>query len=349
MQITARELAHFLGGTLEGNPDITVSQPSKIEEGGPGTISFLGNPKYESYAYTTTASILLVGKDFKPKSPVAATLILMEDVYTAIARLLQQFGQQSKPAPGIADTAIISEEAAIGEQVSIGASAIIEAGAQVGDGAIIMGHAYIGNGAKIGPHSQIYPGARILDRCEVGRNCIIHANAVIGSDGFGFAPKEDRSYDKIVHVGNVVIEDEVEIGANTTVDRATMGSTIIREGAKLDNLIQVGHNVEIGSHTVIAAQSGIAGSTRIGQHCRIGGQVGFVGHIEIADGSQIQAQSGIASSIHEPGQAWFGYPVIPYRDYIRSHAIFKKLPELYKTISRLERELRALKAPEADQ
>lgn len=349
MQITARELAHFLGGTIEGDPDITVSQPSKIEEGGPGTISFLGNPKYEPYAYTTTASILLVSKDFKPKSPVAATLIRVEDVYTSISRLLQQFGQQSKPAPGIAATAIISEEAAIGEQVSIGASAIIEAGAQVGDGAIIMGHAYIGNGAKVGPHSQIYPGARILDRCEVGRNCIIHANAVIGSDGFGFAPSEDRSYDKIVHVGNVVIEDEVEIGANTTVDRATMGSTIIREGAKLDNLIQVGHNVEIGSHTVIAAQSGIAGSTKIGQHCRIGGQVGFVGHVEIADGSQIQAQSGIASSIREPGQAWFGYPAIPYRDYIRSHAIFKKLPELYKTISRLERELQALKAPEADQ
>ncbi|MEQ8703096.1 MAG: UDP-3-O-(3-hydroxymyristoyl)glucosamine N-acyltransferase [Phaeodactylibacter sp.] len=349
MQITARELAHFLGGTLEGNPDITVSQPSKIEEGGEGTISFLGNPKYESYAYTTTASVLLVSKDFEPKSPVSATLIRVDDVYASIARLLQQFGQQAKPAPGISDTAVISDEAMLGNQVSIGAAAIIEAGAQVGEGAIIMGQAYIGKGAKIGPNTLIYPGARILDRCEVGRNCIIHANAVIGSDGFGFAPKEDRSYDKIVHVGNVVIEDEVEIGANTTIDRATMGSTIIREGVKLDNLIQVGHNVEIGAHTVIAAQSGIAGSTKIGKYCRIGGQVGFAGHVEIADGSQIQAQSGIAGHIKEPNQAWFGSPIMPYRDFIRSHSVFKKLPELYKTISRLERELESLKPPKADQ
>jgi UDP-3-O-[3-hydroxymyristoyl] glucosamine N-acyltransferase len=273
----------------------------------------------------------------------------VDDVYASIARLLQQFGQQAKPAPGISETAVISNEAMLGNQVSIGAAVIVEAGAQVGEGAIIMAQAYIGKGAKIGPNTLIYPGARILDRCEVGRNCIIHANAVIGSDGFGFAPREDRSYDKIVHVGNVVIEDEVEIGANTTIDRATMGSTIIREGVKLDNLIQVGHNVEIGAHTVIAAQSGIAGSTKIGQYCRIGGQVGFAGHVEIADGSQIQAQSGIAGHIKEPNQAWFGSPIIPYRDFIRSHSVFKKLPELYKTISRMERELQSLKTPEADQ
>ncbi len=349
MQITARELAHFLDGTVEGDPDTTVNRPSKIEEGGPGTISFLGNSKYESYAYTTTASILLVSRDFEPHASIPATLVRVEDVYGAIAKLLQQFGQQSAPAPGIADTAVVSETADLSEDIFIGPSAVIEAGARIGRGAVIHAHTYIGKGARVGAHTQIYPGVRILNDCEVGQNCIIHSNTVIGSDGFGFAPQEDHSYEKIIHVGNVVIEDQVEIGANTTVDRATMGSTIIREGAKLDNLIQVGHNVEIGAHTVIAAQSGIAGSTKIGKYCRIGGQVGFAGHIEIADGSQIQAQSGIASSIHEPGQAWFGYPVIPYRDYIRSHAIFKKLPELYKTISRLERELQALKAPEADQ
>lgn len=344
MQITARELAQFLGGTVDGDPDVTVNRPSKIEEGGTGTISFLGNPKYEPYAYTTTASVLLVSQEFTPKAPITATLVRVVDVYAAIARLLQQFGQPVKPSPGIADTATVSEQATLGDQVSIGPYVVIEAGAQIGAGAVIQAQAYIGRDVKIGGNTLIYPGVRILDRCEVGQGCIIHANTVIGSDGFGFAPKEDRSYDKIVHVGNAVIEDRVEIGANTTIDRATMGSTIIREGVKLDNLIQVGHNVEIGAHTVIAAQTGIAGSTKIGKYCRIGGQVGFAGHVEIADGTQIQAQSGIAGSIKEPGQAWFGSPVIPYRDFIRSHSVFKQLPDLYKAIGRLERELQALKA-----
>lgn len=349
MQITARELAHFLGGVVEGNPEATVSRPSKIEEGGPGTISFLGNPKYESYAYTTTATVLLVSKDFSPKSTVEPTLVRVDDVYAAIAQLLQKFGQQARPAPGISDTAVISDNATLGDRVSIGPGVVIEEEARIADGVILKAQAFIGRGAKVGANTLVYPGARILDQCEIGQDCIIHANVVIGSDGFGFAPREDRSYDKITHVGNVIIEDRVEIGANTTIDRATMGNTIIREGVKLDNLIQVGHNVEIGAHTVIAAQSGIAGSTKIGKYCRIGGQVGFAGHVEIADGSQIQAQSGIAGSIKEPDQAWFGSPIIPYRDFIRSHSVFKKLPELYKTISRLERELQSLKAPETDQ
>lgn len=349
MQITARELAHFLGGTIEGDPEVTVNRPSKIEEGGAGTISFLGNSKYEPYAYTTTASVLLVSQDFTPKSTIAPTLVRVDDVYAAIAQLLQQFGQQDKPEPGIADTAVISEQATLGDQVHVGPYVVIEAGAKIADHTIIQPHAYIGKGAQIGARTLIYPGARILDHCQIGKDCILHANVVVGSDGFGFAPKEDRSYDKIIHVGNVIIEDKVEIGANTTIDRATMGSTIIREGAKLDNLIQVGHNVEIGAHTVVAAQAGIAGSTKIGRYCRIGGQVGFAGHINIADGTQIQAQSGIATNISEPNQAWFGSPAIAYRDYIRSYSVFKKLPELYKTISRLERELQALKPPETDQ
>ena len=348
MQITAKELAHFLGGTIEGDPNVTVSQPSKIEEGGPGTISFLGNPKYESYAYTTTASILLVNKDFTPKASISATLLRVDDVYASVAKLLQQFGQQTQQATGISETAVVSDSAVIGEQVTIGPGVIIGEGAQIEDGVVILAQAYIGKGVHVGANALIYPGVRILDQCQIGKNCIIHANVVIGSDGFGFAPKADRSYDKIVHVGNVIIEDQVEIGANTTIDRATMGSTIIREGAKLDNLLQIGHNVEVGAHTVIAAQAGVAGSTKIGKYCRIGGQVGFAGHVAIADGSQIQAQSGIASSIKEPDQAWFGSPIIPYRDFIRSHSVFKKLPDLYKSISRLERELQALKASEND-
>jgi len=340
MQLSARELAAFLGGTVEGNPEVKVSRPSKIEEGGAGTISFLGNLKYEEYAYTTTASILLIREDFTPRKPISATLIRVPDVYAAIATLLEQFGQKAEVEALISKQATVHDTVEMGQGVHIADYTIVAEGAVIGDSCLIMGQAYVGKNVRLGKNVLLYPGVKVMDGCEIGDNTVLHSNAVIGSDGFGFAPQEDGSYKKISHVGNVIIEQNVEVGANTTIDRGTMGATIIREGVKLDNLVQVGHNVEIGAHTVIAAQAGIAGSTKIGKYCRIGGQVGFAGHLQIADGTQIQAQSGIASSVKEPNLALFGSPAIGYKDYIRSHAVFKKLPELYKRLSQLEKELK---------
>lgn len=337
MQLSAKILAELLGGEIEGDPDVLVSSPSRIEEGGKGTISFLGNDKYEPYAYQTDASILLVSKTFKPKKPIKATLIRVDNVYESIAVLLERFGQSTETSGGVAENATVDPKAEIGTGVQIGPGAVVEAGAVIGNGSRIGAQVYVGTNVKIGRDVQLHPGVRILKDCVIGDRCIINPNAVIGSDGFGFAPKTDGQYQKIVHVGNVVLESDVEIGSNTTIDRATMGSTIIRQGVKLDNLIQIGHNVEIGAHTVIAAQSGIAGSTKIGRHCRIGGQVGIVGHITIADGTQIQAQSGIAQSVKTPKTYLFGTPAIGYKDFIRSFAIFKKLPDLYRRLNQLER------------
>lgn len=339
MQLSARELAAFLSGTVDGDPEVVVVRPSKIEEGGEGTISFFGNPKYEDYVYQSTASILLVDKNFHPRQPIQPTLIRVEDVYASIAKLLDKFGQVSPGAngSGIPADASVHSSVRLGENISIGHFAVIEENTNIGAHTRIGAQVYIGPGTEIGEHTIIFPGVRILAGAKIGNHCIIHANVVIGADGFGFAPEKDGSYRKITHVGNVIIEDRVEIGANTTIDRATMGSTIIRKGAKLDNLIQVGHNVEIGEHTVIAAQTGIAGSTKIGSYCRIGGQVGFVGHITIADGVQIQAQSGIASAIKQPQSAWFGSPAIGYKEYLKSFAVFKQLPELLKRLTDLEK------------
>ncbi|NBC09808.1 MAG: UDP-3-O-(3-hydroxymyristoyl)glucosamine N-acyltransferase [Bacteroidetes bacterium] len=345
MQLSAKKIAALLDGTVEGDPDVKVDRPSKIEEGGEGSISFLGNPKYEEYAYSTTASALLVARDFKPKKPVQATLVRVDNVYGAIAQLLERFGEAYERQPGISGNAAVAKEAQLGEGVTVGAFSSIGAGSTIGAHSIIHDQVYIGRDVTIGAHAILYPGVRILDRCQVGDHCILHSNVVVGSDGFGFTPQEDGSYKKVIHVGNVILEDHVEIGAQSAIDRGTMGSTIIREGVKMDNLIQVGHNVEIGAHTVIAAQTGIAGSTKIGKHCRIGGQVGFVGHLEIADGTQIQAQSGIASDVKEPNQALFGYPAFAYRDFVRSHAVFKRLPELYKKLSALEKAIRPPSKP----
>ncbi len=340
MQLSARAIAQILGGSVEGDPEVLVNRPGKIEEGGEGVLTFLGNPKYEAFAYTTTASILLVSRQFEPRQPIAATLIRVDDVYQAMTTLLEQFGERALKPIGISDQASVHPAATIASDVSIEAFAVVEANARIGAGSRIGAQAYIGENVEIGLNTLIYSGVRILHNCKIGDNCILHANAVIGSDGFGFAPQPDGRYRKITHTGNVIIENDVEIGANTTIDRATIGSTIIRQGVKLDNLVHVAHNVEIGEHTVIAAQTGIAGSTRIGKNCRIGGQVGFAGHVQIADGSQIQAQSGIASNIKEPNQAWFGYPAIPYNNYVRSFTIFKKLPELYKLLLDIDKRTR---------
>lgn len=342
MQVKAKELALMLNGQVEGDPEVAVSSPSKIEEGGPGTISFLGNLKYEPYLYTTTASVVLVGQDFEPKEKVQATLIKVENVYSAIALLLEKFQQSSDAPLHISDRASVHEAAILGDNISIGDFAIVEAGASIGSQTRIAAQVYIGRRAKIGSHVIIYPGARILDDCVLGDHCIIHSNVVIGSDGFGFAPQEDGSYRKIAQIGNVVLEDHVEVGANTCIDRATMGSTIIRSGVKLDNLIQIAHNVEIKSNTVIAAQTGIAGSTKIGASCMIGGQVGFVGHISVADSTSIQAQTGVASSIKESGQAWFGTPAIKWKDYLKSYGVFKRLTQLDKELSQLSKKVAGL-------
>lgn len=343
MQLSAKELAALLEGSIEGNPDVLVNRPGKIEEGQAGEITFLGNDKYEPFIYTTQASVVLVNKDFSPRQAIQATLIRVENVYAALAFLLDKFGAQTAArtaGEGISPQASIHPEAQIGQGVSIGPFAVVEAGAAIGDGAKIGAQVFVGQGAAVGEGSVLYPGVRILHDCRVGARCILHANAVVGSDGFGFAPQPDGTYKKIAQIGNVVIEDDVEIGAGTTIDRASLGSTILRKGVKLDNLIQVAHNVEIGENTVIAAQVGIAGSTKIGRNCRIAGQVGFIGHVTIADNTSIQAQSGVAQNVTESGTIICGYPAFAYRDYIRSHAVFKRLPELDKKIKQLEDKLK---------
>lgn len=337
MQLSAKALAAILNGTTEGDPSVEVNRPSKIEEGGEGSISFLGNPKYEEYAYQSTASILLVPNDFQPRQPIKPTLIRVANVYEAVALLLERFGADKTANSGISDKAWVHPDARLGQELSVGAFSVIEEGSSIGNKSLIASQVYIGRKVSIGSNCRIYPGARILDDTQIGDHCIIHANVVIGGDGFGFAPNAAGEYQKITHVGNVIIEDHVEIGAGTTIDRATMGSTIIRRGVKLDNLIQIAHNVEIGENTVIAAQAGIAGSTKIGKSCRIGGQVGFAGHLVIADGTQIQAQSGIASSVKTPNQRLFGSPAIDYQDFLRSHIVFKQLPDLFKRLARLEK------------
>lgn len=340
MQVTAAQLCQILNGEIIGNPEIMVDRPGKIEEAGPGEVTFLANPKYESFAYTTNASVILVSKDFSPKHPIKATMIRVEDVYASITFLLNEFGGKVEAMEGVSTNSYIHESATIGEGVSMGHFAVVEEGAEIGEGTVIFPQVYIGKNAKIGSNCILYPGVKIQKDCILGNRCILNSNVVIGSDGFGFAPKEDGTYQKIAQTGNVVLEDDVEIGANSSIDRATMGSTIIRKGAKLDNLIMVAHNVEIGENTVVAAQAGFAGSSKIGKGCMIGGQAGFVGHIQVANGAKIQAQSGVNKNITEENSAWYGSPILPYKDYLRSYAAFRKLPDLMKRIHELEKKLK---------
>jgi len=342
MEISAGELCQLLNGTIEGDSSVMVNQPSKIEEGGIGTITFLANPKYEAFAYTTTASVLLVNQEFKPTKPISATLIRVEDVYASIALLLEKFGEASKVNHlGISKDASIHSSAKMGSEVSIGNFSVVSEGVDIGNNTIIHSQVFLGEKVKVGENVTIYPGVKIYHSCEIGDNCIIHSNAVIGADGFGFAP-QNGVYKKIPQIGNVVLESDVEIGASTTIDRATLGSTMIRQGVKIDNLVQVGHNVEIGKNTAIAAQVGIAGSAKIGKNCMVAGQVGFVGHIKVADGTKIQAQSGVATNIKKEGTAIGGTPAYSYLDYIKSLMVFKKLPGLYKKIHVLEKKLQQL-------
>jgi UDP-3-O-[3-hydroxymyristoyl] glucosamine N-acyltransferase len=338
MEFTAKQIATFLSGDIEGNPDVLVSNLSKIEEGTPGTLTFLANPKYTPFLYTTCASVVLVNADFVPEQPVAATLIRVADAYGSLAKLLTLVSQAKTAKKGIHPRACIADSAKLGQDLYVGALAYIGVNTTIGDGTQIHPQAYIGDGVRIGAHCIVYAGVKICDDCVIGDHCILQPGAVIGADGFGFAPQNAGNYEKIPQIGNVVLEDYVEIGANTTIDRATMGSTVVHRGVKLDNLIQVAHNVEVGSHTVIAAQTGIAGSTKIGANCMIGGQVGFAGHLHVADGAQIGAQSGITNSVLDVSNPLFGTPAMNHKKFARSFAVFKQLPELSAEVSRLRKE-----------
>lgn len=343
MHITAAALAQLIDATVEGDSEAVITGPARIEEAGPGQITFLANPAYEQHLYASKATAVLVSQDFQPRFPVAATLLRVDNVYETVSSLLKvyQEDEASKTPRQVSQHACVADTARLGERVRVGKFTVVGEGAQIGAGTVVLDQVFIGPNVRIGDNCLIHPGARILRDCVVGNNCILHANVVIGADGFGFLPDGEGNYQKVPQVGNVVIEEDVEIGSNTTIDRATMGATLIRRGVKLDNLIQIGHNVEIGANTVMAAQAGVAGSTKIGANCRIGGQVGFAGHLTIADGTNLQAQSGVARHIREPNQALGGSPAFGYRDWIKSSILHTRLPELYKRLAKLEKHLEA--------
>ncbi|HBG57671.1 UDP-3-O-(3-hydroxymyristoyl)glucosamine N-acyltransferase [Proteiniphilum sp. UBA1028] len=341
MKFSAKQIADFLKGELIGNPDVTVSSFSKIEEGRPGTLTFLGNPKYTAYIYQTRADIVLVNHDFEPDKPIEATLIKVQNAYAALASLMEMVNSNKPQKSGTEEMSFVSATAVMGENVYVGTFAYIGEHARVGDNSKIYPNSFVGDNVQIGKNCIIYPGVKIYSECVIGDNCIIHAGAVIGADGFGFSKEEER-YHKIPQMGNVLIEDDVEIGANTTIDRAVMGSTIIRRGVKLDNLIQIAHNCEIGENTVMAAQVGIAGSAKIGESCVLGGQVGIGGHITIGKESQIGAQSGIISNTKERSEI-IGSPAYPVKKFFKSSVIIPKLPDMYRQLNALEKEIAELK------
>ena len=324
MEFKAKELAEILGGTVEGNPETTVTTFARIESGKPGAICFFANPKYEHYVYTCKADIIIVNKDFEPKEPVSATLLRVDDSYAAVASLLDYVTAKKRSYKRYRGSrSRIRWSSKLGRKVYVGDFAYIGRNAQVGDYTKIYEHAYIGDDVKIGSHCIIYPGVKIYPGMEIGNNVIIHSNAVIGADGFGFAPLEDGTWKKIEHTGNVIIEDDVEIGANACVDKSQMGSTIVRKGSKIDDLCVIAHNVEVGANTVMAAQTGIAGSTKLGEHCILAGQVGIAGHITIADNTTIGAKSGVLGKVRESGQVLMGTPAFPLKEFLRSYAVFK--------------------------
>ncbi|OJV38081.1 MAG: UDP-3-O-(3-hydroxymyristoyl)glucosamine N-acyltransferase [Bacteroidia bacterium 43-41] len=341
MTFTAQQIADFLKGEIVGNPAVEVDNFAKIEEGKPRTIAFLSNPKYTHYIYETKADIVLVNHDFIPEKAISATLIKVPDAYAALASLLDMVNSITPPKTGIEEMSFVSPTATLGDNVYVGAFAYIGEKVQVGNNVKIHPQTYIGEHVKIGNNVILYAGVKIYHGCEIGDNCILHSGAVIGADGFGFS-KQEGTYHKIQQMGNVVLENDVEVGANTTIDRAVMGSTIIRRGVKLDNLIQVAHNCEIGENTVMAAQVGIAGSAKIGESCVFGGQVGIGGHITIGSRTQIGAQSGIISNTPEDSEL-MGSPAYPIKNYFKSSIIIPKLPDLYRQINALEREINELK------
>jgi UDP-3-O-[3-hydroxymyristoyl] glucosamine N-acyltransferase len=344
MQFSAAQIALMAGGTTEGDAAVTVSSFGKIEEAQAGQLAFLANPKYEEFLYTTGASIVIVNESLELKQPVGATLIRVPDAYSAFAALLDKYQQlQTQQLSGIQEPSFVHPSATTGEGVFIGAFAYLGENTSVGKGSKIFPQVFLGNNVKVGDNTIIHPGVKIYHDCIIGSNVIIHAGTVIGADGFGFAPQADGTFKKVPQIGNVVIEDNVEIGANTAIDRATIGSTLIKSGAKLDNLLQIAHNVEVGNYSVIAAQAGVSGSTKIGNGVMIGGQAGIVGHLQIADGSKINAQSGVSKSIKTPNTAVTGSPAYDYTAALRSQALSRSLPELEKRVKELERMVREMK------
>jgi UDP-3-O-[3-hydroxymyristoyl] glucosamine N-acyltransferase len=336
MQFSAAQIAMLVNGKIEGDANASVNSFGKIEEAKSGQLAFLANPKYEDYLYTTGASIIIINGAQSLKQSIKATLIRVPDAYTAFATLLSKYQEMmTQQMVGVQQPSYIAKTASLGENIFVGAFAYIGENVKVGNNTKIFPNAFLGDNAKVGDNSIIHPGVKIYHDCVIGNHVAVHAGTVIGSDGFGFAPQPDGSFKKVPQIGNVVVEDYVEIGANATIDRATIGSTIIRSGAKLDNLIQIAHNVEIGNSSVIAAQAGISGSTKLGKGVMVGGQAGIVGHVQIGDGAKINAQSGVSKSI-EPGKAVTGSPAHDYTAALRSQAITRKLPELEKRIKELE-------------
>ena len=338
MQFTAQQIALIVSGTIEGNPDTTVSSFGKIEEATAGQLSFLANPKYNDYLYTTKASLIIVSESLQLQKNITATLIRVKDAYTAFATLLTTYqnlkAQQKK---GIETPSHIASTATLGDDIYIGAFAYVGEKVTIGNNTKIFPGAYIAENVSIGNNTTIHAGVKIYEDCVIGNDVIIHAGTVIGSDGFGFAPQPDGSYQKVPQIGNVIIEDQVEIGANTTIDRATMGSTIIKKGVKLDNLIQIAHNVEIGSQTVIAAQTGISGSTKLGQKIMIGGQAGIAGHLTIADGVKIAGGAGVTKNLEGEGKSYAGFPAEDAKQSLKTQVYTRQLPELEKRVKELEK------------
>lgn len=344
MQFTARQIAELINGTVEGDPNVAVSSFGKLEDASQGQLAFLANPKYEEFLYTTHASVIIINTSLQVERLLPATLIRVPDAYSSFAVILTAYSEMAKAnLTGIQEPSYISTSAVLSENVFIGAFSYIGDNVKIASNAKIYPQVFLGNNVVIGENSVLYPGVKIHHDCVIGKNVAIHAGAVIGGDGFGFAPQADGTFKKVPQIGNVVIEDNVEIGANTTIDRSTIGSTIIKAGAKLDNLIQIAHNVEVGMNTVIAAQSGVSGSTKIGKNVMIGGQAGIVGHIQIADGSKINAQSGVGKSIKIPNTAVTGSPAYDYTHALRSQILSRNLPELEKRIKKLEELVEQLK------
>ncbi|MEM8764336.1 MAG: UDP-3-O-(3-hydroxymyristoyl)glucosamine N-acyltransferase [Bacteroidota bacterium] len=338
MKFTATQIAGILEGEVDGNPEIAVHKLSKIEEGEQGSLTFLANPKYTSFIYSTKASITIVNKDFVPEQQLSTTLIKVEDAYKSFSKLLEYYNQVKSNKVGVEQPSFVSETASYGEGFYLGAFSYLSDNVKIGNNVKIYPNVYIGENVTIADNVVVFAGAKIYSDSIIGKECVIHSGVIIGADGFGFTPNEKGEYSKVPQTGNVILEDHVDVGAGTTIDRATLGSTILRNGVKLDNQIQIAHNVEIGEHTAIAAQTGIAGSTKIGKHCLIGGQVGIVGHITIGDRVRIQAQSGIGRNV-KSDEVLQGSPALNYGDYNKSYVHFKNLPKLASTINNIEKKL----------
>jgi UDP-3-O-[3-hydroxymyristoyl] glucosamine N-acyltransferase len=338
MIFTAGQIAGILEGEVEGNPEIAVHKVAKIEEGEKGSLTFLANPKYTPYIYTTKASVTIVNKDFTPEQAIFTTLIKVDDAYESFSKLLEYYDKVKSAKVGVEQPSYLAESASYGENLYMGAFSYVGEHVVMGEGVKIYPHAYVGENVRLGNNVTLFAGAKVYSDTIIGDNCVIHSGAIVGSDGFGFVPNKDGIFNKIPQTGNVILENDVDVGAGTTIDRATLGSTILRRGVKLDNQIQIAHNVEIGEHTVIAAQTGIAGSAKIGKRCLIGGQVGIVGHIIIGDDVRIQAQSGIGRNIKD-GEILQGSPALAYGDYNKSYVHFKNLPKIVTQINELDKKL----------